>query len=128
MKKLLIAAAFGVMLAGAAQAQDRPGMFPDPNGDGVTTKAESTAAADARFARLDTDKDGKLSAAERASAPGGGRGLDRADTDGDGTVSLEEVRASAAMRFDRIDANKDGKIDKAEADAVMARMGQMRGN
>ena len=142
MKKLLFSAVLGLGVLGAAQAsaQDRPGMFPDPNGDGVTTKEEAIAASDARFTAMDTDKDGKLSTAEREAARaamagngGSGRGMGggiggRADADGDGFISADEMRTSATTRFDRMDANKDGKIDKAEADAAMARMREMRGN
>jgi len=127
MKKLIFGALLGVTIAGAAQAQDRPPMFADPNGDGVTTREEMVGGADARFAALDADKDGKLSAAE-FGRPGGGRMMARADADGDGVITLDEARAAAGMRFDRLDANKDGKIDKAEADAAMARMREMRGN
>ncbi|HEX8301085.1 ca2+ sensor protein [Sphingomonas sp.] len=143
MKKLLFGTLLGTaLLGGAAQAsaQDRPQMFPDPNGDGVTTKDEMVAASEARFAGLDTDKNGKLSTAERQAGAGagggngggngggGGRGMGRADTDGDGLISLEEMRASAGMRFDRMDANKDGKIDATEIEAARARQQQRSGN
>jgi hypothetical protein len=139
MKTLIVAAACGAaLLAGpafAAVPQQAPGhggmmamMFPDPDGDGVTTKAEILAAADTRFDALDTNKDGKLDAGERAAAAGmGGRMLERADANGDGVVTRDEFHAQVLQRFGRVDTNGDGKIDQAEKDAVMQRMQQMRG-
>jgi len=136
MKKLLLGAAMigATMLAGPVQAagQERaPAMrgmqFPDPDGDGATTRDEMLAASDARFAALDTDKDGRLGAGEIGAAAAGGRMLRRADADGDGQVTREELRALAGRRFDRLDANRDGRIDKAEREAARGRM-KMRGN
>ncbi|MBO9713959.1 EF-hand domain-containing protein [Sphingomonas sp.] len=134
MKKLILSAALaGAAIAAGtvpAAAQDMnaimAALFPDPNGDGVTTKDEMVGAAQARFAQLDANKDGVLDATEMSAGPGG-RMLARADTDGDGKVSAAEMKAGAEMRFDRLDANKDGKIDAAERDAAMERMKAMRG-
>jgi Ca2+-binding EF-hand superfamily protein len=84
----------------------------DPDGDGFITAAEMKAHAadqararaeamvDRLFARLDADKDGKLSAAEALSGPmAGGRGVDRmfgrVDRDGDGAISQAEYDAAA---------------------------------
>lgn len=132
MKKLILGAAIAagaVMLPGVAAAQDgsamMAAMFPDPNGDGVTTKTELLDASAARFVQLDADKDGKLSEAERSAAPGG-RMLARADADNDGFVTTGELTIAASMRFDRVDANHDGKIDAAEKEAARERMMQMR--
>ncbi|MEZ0242433.1 MAG: EF-hand domain-containing protein [Sphingomonas sp.] len=132
MKKMILATAFAAgatLLPSTAYAQDgaamMAAMFPDPNGDGVTTKAEMQDASGARFTQLDADKDGKLSEAERSAAPGG-RMLARADTDGDGAVTRAELAAAVSTRFDRVDANHDGKIDAAEKDAARQRMMQMR--
>lgn len=133
MKKLVLGAALAAapltILATPSAAQDggaaRAGMFPDPNGDGATSRDELLGASTARFAQLDTDKDGKLSEAERAAGPGG-RMLGRADTDGDGSVSADEWKTSVMARFDRLDTNKDGKIDAAEREAAMERMRERR--
>ncbi len=134
MRKLLAGAMFGaVMLGGPAMAagQDMNAMmaalFPDPDGDGATSKDEMLAASEARFTRLDANKDGRLGADERGAGMGG-RMMGRADTDGDGNVSLDEMRAATGQRFDRIDTDHDGKIDKAERDAVSQRVMQRRGN
>lgn len=134
MRKLLVGAVLGAMMLGGpamAAGQDMNAMmsalFPDPNGDGVTTRDEMVAASEARFVGLDANKDGKLSADERGAGMGG-RMMARADADGDGNVSLDELRAATGQRFDRIDANHDGKIDQAERDSLRERMMQRRGN
>jgi hypothetical protein len=145
MKKAMIAAMLGgTLLAGSATAaQDRP-MRPDPlaqadaNGDGVVTRDEMLVDVDARFAQVDTDKDSRISPAEREAAAErmgagsrsgrmGGRMMDRLDADDDGFISLEEQRAQATRRFDRLDANADGKVDQAEREAARNRMGGRRG-
>jgi Ca2+-binding EF-hand superfamily protein len=93
----------------------------DPDGDGYVTleemkahageqaRARAEAMVDRMFARLDTDKDGKLSAAEALSGPmAGGRGVDR--------------------MFDRLDRDGDGALSQAEYDAAARRMAEgMRG-
>jgi len=91
----------------------------DPDGDGFVTREEMLAHAndmarkqvEARigdmFARMDTDGDGKLGAAEVMAAPmGGQRGMDR--------------------MFDRVDADSDGAVTRAEMDAAKARMSEGR--
>ena len=134
MKKLIAAAALSTTLsAGAAYAgQDQQRRDPlaraDANGDGIVTRAEMLADTDARFAALDTNKDGKLDQAEVQAAGGmRGRMMGRADANGDGTITLEEQRAQASKRFDMMDTNHDGKLDQAERDAAMEMMRSMRG-
>ena len=129
MKKLLAAALIGASaLSGAAIAQNGPpamaNLFPDPNGDGVTSKDEAVAAAEQRFNAADTNKDGKVTAEERAAAgPGlGGRGPNAPQ----GDMSLADAKAAAEARFARIDTNNDGKIDQAERAAVLERFQNMR--
>lgn len=135
MKKLILGAAMAAapllaLLPAPAFAQDgsamMAAMFPDPNGDGVTTKDELTAASAARFAQFDTNKDGKIDAAEMEAIGQGGRMVARADADGDGAVTQAEMLAATAARFDRVDTNHDGKIDAAEKEAARQRMMQMR--
>ncbi|VVT31949.1 conserved exported hypothetical protein [Sphingomonas aurantiaca] len=120
----------------APVAAPRPPMRQDANRDGIATRAEAIAQADARFAQMDTDRDGRVTAGEmrayRAAVhdrmvasgrdvpvppPGGGKhdGMGRRmDPNGDGSVSREEFEARALKRFDRIDANHDGVIDATE--------------
>jgi Ca2+-binding EF-hand superfamily protein len=89
----------------------------DTNNDGFVDAAElqahMLAQATARMqdrsarmiARLDTDKDGKLSPEEMRAGPRGGdrfeRMLKRMDTDGDGAISREEMEAARAAWAER---------------------------
>ncbi|MET0245343.1 MAG: hypothetical protein ABW182_01220 [Sphingomonas sp.] len=154
MKTPLLAAALASLVAGgsayalvqpaapssgptAATPQDTPqpgrgrgGMLmrADSNGDGVITREEFIAASDARFARMDVEKDGKLTAAERQGRRGGGRMGAALDHNGDGFVTLDEQRAQAARSFDRLDRNKDGQIDSSEIAAMRDAAGGLRGS
>jgi hypothetical protein len=120
---LLIAALAGTAVSGTAIAQiasptpaparHGPGAA-DTNGDGVITRAEATAAADALFARFDTNHDGKVSAAERP----GKHGPDKPD------MSREQFREKALKRFDLADANKDGRVDQAERQNLRGKHGR----
>lgn len=94
----------GLAASHLAFAQDgaRPGpggprgggmlMMADANKDGAVTKAELTAALEARFAKLDANRDGKLDQADRAI--------------------LRQQRLDA--RFTALDTDKNGQISKAE--------------
>lgn len=125
----------------------------DTNGDGLISKAEHRAMVEARFARMDADKDGTVAAGEgrkgwgkrgegrggKAKAMrggrGGGAGMMMADTNKDGAISKAEYDAMSAQRFAKLDTNKDGKIDAAEMQAqrdkardAMKKMRERRGN
>lgn len=144
-------AGFNAVAASPLIAQTAAGPVPQNIPDRTITRDEAMAQADARFDRMDANKDGKLDATEMmarrqpAMAPGampppppadgaappppapGGRLMARLDTNGDGTIDRAEFRAQAERRFDRIDANKDGKIDPAERQAARDAMGMRRG-
>ncbi|MFL9839386.1 hypothetical protein ABS767_00300 [Sphingomonas sp. ST-64] len=140
MKTFLTTAAIGAMLtAGVAVAMQNPAPTTPKQ---PISKAEMLARADARFDRLDTNKDGQLSADERKAGmdaaraamaerkggelqdfmPGGRRGgarmaermMKRVDTNGDGMISKAENRAMVEARFARMDADKDGMIEQGE--------------
>ncbi len=120
MRSLIVAASLAaIALPGVALAAQTP---PPPGSDRVVTRADAIARADQRFDALDTDRDGKISAAERAAQTGqdgphrrgGGRMLERADANRDGAVTRGEFRAMAAAGFDRQDLNHDGRVDAAE--------------
>ena len=122
--------------AQTAPATPRPPMRQDANHDGVSTRAEAIAQADARFAQMDTDHDGRITAGEMRAyrealhdrmvasgrdvpvPPPSSRKHDgmgrRVDPNGDGSVTREEFEARALRRFDRMDANHDGTIDATE--------------
>ncbi|PTQ65704.1 EF hand domain-containing protein [Sphingomonas sp. PP-CE-3G-477] len=134
----LMLAASAITSAAGAQTPTtpRPPMRQDANHDGVATRAEAIAQADARFAQMDTDHDGRITAGEMRAyrealhdrvvasgrdvpvPPPGGRKHDgmgrRIDPNGDGSVTREEYEARALKRFDRMDANHDGTIDATE--------------
>ena len=140
---------------GTTVAQTAPA--PAPMGDpaAVQTREDALARADARFDRMDADKDGKLNAEEmrpRGPAPAadgamppppppppgagapprdGSRMFAFLDTNGDGAIDRTEYRAQQMRRFDRIDTNKDGKIDQDERQAARdwmeSRMGSRAG-
>jgi hypothetical protein len=97
----------------------------DTDGDGIVTRAEAMAQADAMFARMDTNKDGTVSAEERQTAMPG-RGPQRG---GDGELTAARMREMAGRRFDRLDTNGDGRLDAAELAAARpdGRRGGRRG-
>ncbi len=120
MRPLFLAAAIATTaLTGAALA--RQAAPPRPGADGVVTRAEALALADQRFALIDTDNDGRLTAAEIAAMPrprgpmrdmppppapgadagtppppGGGRGM------------------GGARMLERADADRDGVVSRDE--------------
>lgn len=147
MKKFLTTAAIGAMLAAGtaiAMQSEAPTAPKQP-----ISKAEMLARADARFDRLDTNKDGQLSAEERkagaeaaraamaekkggelqdfvpgARRGGGGMGermMARVDTNGDGLISKAENRAMVEARFARMDADKDGTVEAGEGRKSMGK-------
>jgi hypothetical protein len=116
----------------------------DANGDGVITKDEALAAANARvekeFATFDTNHDGQITQAEIKAVHDAKRAemeakfearFKQADTNGDGQLSKDEVQAGLPMLargFDRLDTNKDGELSLAEIKAGRAAMaGHFRG-
>lgn len=153
MKTFLTTAAIGAMLtAGAAIAmQSQAPTAPKQ----PVSKAQMLARADARFDRLDTNKDGQLSAEERKAGaeaarkamaerkggelqdfmPGGRRGgggmgermMARVDTNGDGMISKAENRAMVEARFARMDAGKDGMAEAGEGRKGWGKRGEGRG-
>jgi Ca2+-binding EF-hand superfamily protein len=153
MKYLVAAAvAVGTIVSGVAASaqQSSTRLRADANGDGAVSRTEFVARAEARFARLDTDRNGTLSRDERrAGRPDRGRRMagmiQRLDKDGDGKLSRAEFAAGAerrwsrmsarsgaaapdrasfdqriADRFSRLDRNGDGFVDQAELAAMRA--------
>lgn len=152
MRPLLLAASLTTLALPALVSAQQPA----PRADGVQTRAEALARADQRFDRIDTDRDGRITAAELAAMPGrrgaappppaagqtpppppaeargprgggGARMLQRADANNDGIITREEFRAQAAAAFDRLDANKDGTIDATERQQWRDQRGERRG-
>ncbi len=147
MRPLLLAAS---LLATTVSGVAIAGQTPPAPADTVLTRADALARAEQRFALIDADHDGRISAAERAAMPqpprrpmsdrapagdgegrrgmgGGGRGLERADANRDGVVTREEFAAQAGAMFDRQDLNKDGKVDAAERQKLREQRMERRG-
>ena len=108
---LLVGGLAASHLALAKPGHDGPGgrhggmmAMADANKDGKISKAELTAALDARFARLDANHDGKLTKEDRE--------LNR--------------RARLDARFAAMDSDRNGQISKAEFDAAHQMRSQRR--
>lgn len=148
MKSLLLAASVSALIATAAAAQAPPTPpNPDLDHDGRVTFSEFKKMDAERqtrmFARIDTNKDGKISQAEMAAGrqarnpggagagagagagpgpglrPGGAAGqpgarMQRMDANGDGFITKAEMSKAAEARFQAADTNHDGWLSKGE--------------
>jgi len=101
----LIAAGLSVSVAGIAASND---------------SSSHQERSQALFKKLDTNNDGKLSAAEMTKLPDAMRQqrFDRLDTNGDGKIDKDEYEASFTKRADRmfqhLDKNGDGSVSADE--------------
>jgi Ca2+-binding EF-hand superfamily protein len=136
-KFLIAAAALTAATAGIALAQEGQGgggghfaqmiAAADTNHDGNITRAEFDAARTARFAQMDADHNGTLSASEMPQRPGGGgNGGMRGDANSDGSVTRAEFDAEGQRLFARLDADNNGTITQAELQAAQQHMQSMR--
>ena len=125
MRYTFLASFAATVLATAAFAQGGGmGMMrADTNNDGMISKAEATAQSNARFDRLDTNKDGTLTADELQ-----GPGAQMLARFGDGgPVTRAQFLAQADKRFERIDANHDGQLSQDEVKAWTERARALAG-
>ncbi|WP_216599951.1 EF-hand domain-containing protein [Sphingomonas sp. AP4-R1] len=119
MRKFLTGAALGVLMAGAAVAQnagDGAGMMPPPPPPGgmeghrpmrePLKRADVPAMVAQHFAMLDLNKDGVFDDADRVAMVA----KRRADREAD-------MKADRDRMFAMLDTNKDGSISRAEFDA-----------
>lgn len=97
---LVTVAAGGIAAASMGASMGRGPMGPfaraDANGDGVITRAEWVAAANARFDKFDTNKDGKLIVGEIPPAPPRGHGRHHGPHGFDGPEDGPDDAAPAA--------------------------------
>lgn len=138
MTRLLIAAAL-IIAAAPALAQAQPMRDPDLDHDGKVTLEEfRKAASGGGIARVDADKDGRISRGEwdgvmrRVAMFGGAEVKARGatmwtslDADQDGFVTAAEREASQKRRFEAADTNDDGWLSKSEL--LMMRQNRARG-
>ena len=125
--RTLIAAGALLALAAPALAQTAEKSAEKPQG--MTLEQFQTKNGDKMFARLDANKDGKISREEfeafraqnakvdAAATKAGKRGermFARFDKDKDGFLSRTEADAVLAWRFKRMDANNDGILTLEE--------------
>ena len=97
-----------------------------------TTRAQMQAMIADRFAKMDANHDGFVTEAELSGGRNvGGNAaamIARLDSDKDGKVSLAELSARTLAMFDRADANHDGIVTpeerQAAREAMRARMQQ----
>lgn len=145
MKTFIVAAALaGTMLSGSAiAAQTTPPAAPaaEPQAPmqhrmshDPMTRADYVARATKRFARMDANGDGVVTADEmtgpRRNADQDAakadrwkqRMMGRLDANHDGKISTEEMTTEAGTRFDTMDANHDGTLDSSERSAPDTRM------
>ena len=91
MKLTAIAAALGFALAATGSIAADTGS--------TSTDAQKAEAAAARFKKIDTDGDGKISRAEaQANAPRLFARFDEVDTNKDGFITPDEMKAARAKR------------------------------
>ena len=94
----------------------------DTDKDGFVTAAEmDTYSADKWKDKGDKmDKEGKdMKSADRGHMMSSADKIATMDTDGDGKLSAAEHTAGAAKMFGEMDADKDGNVTHAEMEAVM---------
>jgi Ca2+-binding EF-hand superfamily protein len=118
--RLLFVVGFGLALAAPATAQVKTDPAPDrfdvadANHDGKVDRSEYDNFVAELVLLYDTNRDGKLSREEVATARDPSK-FDRIDADHDGFLTAQEVEAFSGSDFAAMDANGDGVIDRAEA-------------
>jgi len=151
MKKSLIAGLSAIALATGgvafAHSYGGGGMKADTDGNGQVSRAEAEAGAAARFARMDANNDGALTAADREARMTEHRSkmFTALDADKNGQISRDEFMThkpegmhagmghgghkmgmhgsrGGGMMMGMADSNKDGSVSKAEfTTAALAR-------
>lgn len=120
------------LIAAAVLAVAAPALAQTAAPQGMTLQQFQASNGDKLFARLDTNKDGKISAEEftafrkenpevdaKATKAGkrGQRVFNRFDKDKDGFLSRAEADDVLAWRYKRMDTNNDGVLTLEELQA-----------
>lgn len=121
-----------LIVAGAMLAVAAPALAQTAKAEGMTLAQFQAANGDKLFARLDVNKDGKISPdeftafrkqnaeADAKATKAGKRGaklFSRFDADKDGSLSRAEANEVLAWRYKRMDANNDGVLTLEELQA-----------
>jgi Ca2+-binding EF-hand superfamily protein len=126
-RKLLALAAAALLLPAGASAGMRDFNAIDSNKDGRVSTSEHETFSKAVFARIDTNRDDKITVEEVNAAAGIISGhnanaqqlnaayrIRRHDTNGDGVISKTEFLAAAVARFRAMDADSNGELTQQE--------------
>ena len=126
---LVAAAALAGLGGGAVLAQEAPRARPDANGDRILTRAEATAHAEAMFARMDVNGDGRLSPEDREERRErrAGETFTRMDADNSGTISRAEWDRAGELREARRAQRQERRANASDAEVGRAFRGQRRG-
>lgn len=81
----------------------------DRDGDGAVSRSEYQAFMMTAFAKLDGNKDGRLSSDEAAQVLNP-QGFSATDVNGDGKISQTEFLNRVMDDFDRADRDGDGRL------------------
>lgn len=102
-----------------------PGANRDADGNGVVTKAEAMAAADARFARMDANNDGALNEADKAAMVA--NRFAKMDSDNNGSLSQAEFLAAHEARADKQEERREKRMGRGGPEGKMGRHGRGHG-
>jgi len=90
------------------------------HGDEDAMKARVSRRVEQVFAKLDTDKDGRISKAEAAKGPKMAKAFDHVDADHDGFVSRAEMSAAVERRMQRQQQKKQPPAPGSQAPGAQA--------
>lgn len=102
-----------------------PGAMRDADGNGVVTKAEAMAAADARFAKMDANADGVLNDADKAAMVA--KRFAAMDADKNGALTEAEFVAAHQARADKREDRREKRMGRGNAEGKMGRHGGRHG-
>ena len=125
--KLICAAMFALGLSaaaetfageGAGKGADEKFAKMDTNGDGKISSSEHSSGARTMFQSMDTNKDGSVTAAEMDTAHAGMKGGDMKSGDTKRSdMKHDGMKMSSADKIKKMDSNGDGRLSASEYEA-----------